>query len=201
MQVQHYMVLQTGWISCRVLARLLSAVLHSEAPRAKTSFDFVITGRVLCLGCAQSVWWCLGSKVLFAELPSRATRGMGLSVAHHWHQQHRGGQPGQAPGMGPSRPEGLPLVAEWVQQWCWPQLSHEDHAGARVTPWFLPVQVSSPHPPLSPCRRELTAPPFTPYPHISSCFHSQYTSTLTVVSGESRPSILQTFYKKRVHFA
>lgn len=53
-----------------------------------------------------------------------------------------------------------PLVAERVQQWCWPQFGHRDHSGAQVASWFPSVQISSAHPPLSAHSWELAAPPF-----------------------------------------
>lgn len=126
---------------------------------------------------AQSVWWCCQTK-----------HHQVWGWAQRWACPRHGALPAAALATR------SPLVAEQVQQCC----SVGDHAGAQMAPWFPSVQVSSPHPPLSPCSQPLLS---LPYPHISSCFHSQYTSVLMVVSGESRPSILQTFYKKRVHFA
>lgn len=69
-------------------------------------------------GCAQSVWWCFGCTGCLMVLPAKTSPGMGLSTAHHPHQQHRGGQPGQAPGMGLSLQLPWPESLPWSQSGC-----------------------------------------------------------------------------------
>lgn len=94
-------------------------------------------------------------------------------------------------------------VAERVCSDANPQLSPGVPSQSQRAPmiFFSAHFITHPLHPSAPSARSVEPLLLLRDPRIFSCFHLQHTSALTIVSGDSRPSIPQTFYKKREHFA